>query len=609
MLVLKTLIDKYKDSNQKLYFGFVDFQKAYDTVWREGLLYKLQMNGIKGNFYNIMKKMYAVSECCVKIDDKLTEGFLNNIGVKQGEVMSPLLFNIYINDILKSISDEDSASLNNSNLKCLLYADDLVLISTSLDGLQRKFDTLSDYCDKWRLRVNVNKTMVMPITKSGRPLAGRQNIKYKGHDLEYTNTYKYLGIVFDSSGNFTQAKLNMNERGNKALFKLKSVIDRDFLSPKISLDLFDKTVKPVCLYGSEIWGSVTMKNNSAYDFVKSSCTKLPIEKINIAFCKWLLGVNKYASVFGALGELGRYPLILDVLKGTIRYWLKLQEKRKTKSLINDCLCEAELIDINNGHSWITWNVHDRRSSKKGKVPFIEHNGGEIADSAFCIKYINKTFNVDLNKHLTDEQRAVAHAWRKTLEENTYWTLALDRWDYNSAKKVLNYMGAPWFIQFLARRTVTKCAYAHGIGRHSQEDVYGIMKEDLTNLSNFLGKKKFLLGDQPCEDDCAVFGILSQPRWHAFGNQMEKIIEELKVKETTETNNSASYLDIMLSYDTDGHMNTSLYDKRDDFNFSITNFPFLSSNIPSSPAYGVFISQLIYAIYAMPEQVPNIRILF
>ncbi|KAK3083072.1 hypothetical protein FSP39_013191 [Pinctada imbricata] len=68
--------------------------------------------------------------------------------------------------------------------------------------------------------------------------------------------------------------------------------------------------------------------------------------------------------------------------------------------------------------------------------------------------------------------------------------------------------------------------------------------------------------------------------------------ELEVKETTETNNSASYLDIMLSYDTDGHMNTSLYDKRDDFNFSVTNFPFLSSNIPSSPANGVFISQLI-----------------
>ena len=79
----------------------------------------------------------------------------------------------------------------------------------------------------------------------------------------------------------------------------------------------------------------------------------------------------------------------------------------------------------------------------------------------------------------------------------------------------------------------------------------------------------------------------------FADYLNRIYpSELEVKETTETNNSASYLDILLSYDTDGHMNTSLYDKRDDFNFSITNFPFLCSNIPSSPAYGVFISQLI-----------------
>ena len=68
--------------------------------------------------------------------------------------------------------------------------------------------------------------------------------------------------------------------------------------------------------------------------------------------------------------------------------------------------------------------------------------------------------------------------------------------------------------------------------------------------------------------------------------------ELEIKETTESNTSASYLDILLSISDNGHLNTSLYDKRDDFNFNITNFPFMCSNIPSSPAYGVFISQLI-----------------
>ena len=68
--------------------------------------------------------------------------------------------------------------------------------------------------------------------------------------------------------------------------------------------------------------------------------------------------------------------------------------------------------------------------------------------------------------------------------------------------------------------------------------------------------------------------------------------EFEIKDTTGSNTSASYLDLLLSIESDGQLRTSLYDKRDDFNFHITNFPFLSSNIPSSPAYGVFISQLI-----------------
>ena len=70
------------------------------------------------------------------------------------------------------------------------------------------------------------------------------------------------------------------------------------------------------------------------------------------------------------------------------------------------------------------------------------------------------------------------------------------------------------------------------------------------------------------------------------------LTNVEIKDTTESNTSASYLDLLLSIESDGQLRTSLYDKRDDFNFHITNFPFLSSNIPSSPAYGVFISQLI-----------------
>ena len=84
--------------------------------------------------------------------------------------------------------------------------------------------------------------------------------------------------------------------------------------------------------------------------------------------------------------------------------------------------------------------------------------------------------------------------------------------------------------------------------------------------------------------------INNPDFENYFGQMYPA--EFEIKDTTESNTSASYLDLLLSIDSDCQLRTSLYDKRDDFNFHITNFPFLSSNIPSSPAYGGFISQLI-----------------
>ena len=81
--------------------------------------------------------------------------------------------------------------------------------------------------------------------------------------------------------------------------------------------------------------------------------------------------------------------------------------------------------------------------------------------------------------------------------------------------------------------------------------------------------------------------------------------ELEIKDMTESNTSASYLDLLLPIESDGQLRTSLYDKRDDFNFHITIFPFLSSNIPSSPAYGV----LSHSSYGMPGLAPLMNGLF
>ena len=72
----------------------------------------------------------------------------------------------------------------------------------------------------------------------------------------------------------------------------------------------------------------------------------------------------------------------------------------------------------------------------------------------------------------------------------------------------------------------------------------------------------------------------------------EFLPELEVKETTDTASSASFLDLYLEFDDSGQIRTKIYDKREDFNFKIINFPNMCSNIPASPAYGVYISQLI-----------------
>ena len=79
----------------------------------------------------------------------------------------------------------------------------------------------------------------------------------------------------------------------------------------------------------------------------------------------------------------------------------------------------------------------------------------------------------------------------------------------------------------------------------------------------------------------------------FGDFVDRTYPmELKIKDTTDTDRSASFLDLHLDIDSKGHRRTKHYDKRDDFNFPIVNFPFICSNIPAAPAYGVYISQLV-----------------
>ena len=100
VFTLRTLIDKYVHYHkEKVYACFVDFRKAFDSVWHEGLFYKLLKVNIGGNFYNLIKSFYCNSSCSIRVGENKTRSFSYSRGVRQGCILSPLLFNLYINNL------------------------------------------------------------------------------------------------------------------------------------------------------------------------------------------------------------------------------------------------------------------------------------------------------------------------------------------------------------------------------------------------------------------------------------------------------------------------------------------------------------------------------
>ncbi len=204
--------------------------------------------------------MYLKNLLCVKVDKHLlTDTFPSNIGVRQGDNLSPNFFKIFINDLPKCLLDTpDPAVLNHTRLDCLMYADDVVLLSASSTGLQQKLDNLNKLCNDWCLTVNVSKSKVLIFNKSGRCLNGSYSIQNQA--LECVSSYKYPGVIFSASGSFRQTQNYLYKKGLKALFMLKNIFNCLHPGISTSMHVFDHTIKPILLYGSECWGSFRGKN-------------------------------------------------------------------------------------------------------------------------------------------------------------------------------------------------------------------------------------------------------------------------------------------------------------------------------------------------------------
>ena len=323
-IILHNLIQKYCHKKKSRVFGcFVDFSKAFDKVPRNILLQKLQNKGINGRMFDIIKSLYVKDTASVKIGREFSDPFETNIGVRQGCVLSPLLFNIFLSDLEALLHGcGDNVRIDSStNISCIMWADDILIFSETEEGLKRKLKELERYCEENKLKVNTDKTQCMIFNKTGR-LLRNYTFRFKNKNLACVREYKYLGFLVTPSGEIKSGLEDLRIRSLKALAKLKKSLGAHFrFNIPNTIHLFNYMIKPILLYCSDFWGCLKLPKNN------------PIERLHLSFCKQLLGVRKQTSTDGVLQELGLFPLTLHATKMTVKNWERIHDQKANHTII------------------------------------------------------------------------------------------------------------------------------------------------------------------------------------------------------------------------------------------------------------------------------------
>ena len=309
IFALHTLIEHYLNHNSRFYVAFIDIKKCFDSIYRNALWLKLYRSGLQGKLLRIIKDMYNEVKSCVKHCTSFSDYFNYSIGLRQGEIMSPILVSLFLEDLELFLQNKFDSGLivDDIVLILLLFADDMAIFGKTVQELQLNLDTLHMYCNKWGLEVNASKTKIMVFRKRGN-LKRNDAWTYNGVNVDVVDCFNYLGTIFSYNGNFSLYNEYLTGKALKAMNVLISNCRNFPLKLSTLCQLFDSFVGTMLNYGCEITG-----------FKKSK----DIERIHLKFCKNILRVPWNACNAAVYGELGRYPMYISRYCKIVKYWCKI----------------------------------------------------------------------------------------------------------------------------------------------------------------------------------------------------------------------------------------------------------------------------------------------
>ncbi|GFX09102.1 RNA-directed DNA polymerase from mobile element jockey [Trichonephila clavipes] len=240
------------DRHQYTAAVFLDIQKAFDRVWHTGLLFKLIMYKIPPPLILLLKSYISDRSFTVKINRTFSQVRPAKAGVAQGSILGPVLFNLYVNDILKT-----------TNTMICMYADDSVILSrhynpnTLTQNINEHLAHLEIWFSVWKIALNTTKTEAVFFTQRRPP----PEITLQNQRIPWSQHTKYFGVIIDKNLTFRQHITYVRNKFKNATRQLYSLIcKKSKLNRHNKMLIYTLILKPLLTYASPIWAHAARTN-------------------------------------------------------------------------------------------------------------------------------------------------------------------------------------------------------------------------------------------------------------------------------------------------------------------------------------------------------------
>jgi Reverse transcriptase (RNA-dependent DNA polymerase) len=269
----KSTVDYYRRRGSHVFVCFIDYTKAFDSVNYWKLFLKLIDYNIPHCLVSLLAFWYSNQSVCIKWKCELSAKFGIGNGTRQGSLLSPFLFNVYIADLLRHINNSGiGCNVGGKMINVLAYADDLVLLAPTWAGLQSLLHILDSYSVCLDMSINIKKTVCMiykPICRN--KILNCEFPKFQLHNyaLLFVNSFRYLGHIIENCASDNDDI----EREIRNLFIRTNVLIRRFhyCSQSVKVLLFKSFC--LCFYGLSVWKSFSAKCIGRFEAAYHKCIK------------------------------------------------------------------------------------------------------------------------------------------------------------------------------------------------------------------------------------------------------------------------------------------------------------------------------------------------